>query len=175
MLNGKLTKAIVTCTSVVALACAFTGAAAAAPAILTLDGYPDAMPLDTWGFTVSKATRASSPRFTDFTFTRTMDRNSSRISLNDLPMGKPISWANVYQQDTGSSPQIKYCFSNILFSSYEVTGASSGVPKERISFNYETVTQRYTPPSGPTGVIMMPIRTGWNLLRMVGLSSFNCA
>jgi len=157
------------CIAVLAAGVLASGPAAAAIDIFGkftgIDGESTTEGHEKWSEVLSYSRGASNPasfasgaasgrvNFADFSFTKLVDKSSPTLRF-DLADGKMIDQALFDVVTTGAKTQtfLQYKFSDVLISSYSVSGAAGGgIPMESLSFAFGKVQGTYWPQDPKTG------------------------
>jgi type VI secretion system secreted protein Hcp len=103
---------------------------------------------------------------TDVTVTKELDKSSPRLMLA-CARGELIREAVLICRDSGDEAveYLKITFSDILVSSYSVSGSGDGDarPTESISFNFTRIEIEYVPVDAK-GTPQEPVRASWDLV-----------
>jgi type VI secretion system secreted protein Hcp len=105
-------------------------------------------------------------RFTDFTFSKVLDRSSPRL-MQLVASNQVVPTATLTARKSGLDQQqyLRLCFSGVQFTGSHLSGSDgSGLPRESVSFSYATVVERFTPQK-EDGSLDTPVFGGWDLVR----------
>ncbi len=92
-----------------------------------------------------KDRESSIPSLSEIVITKTMDETSPLLFIEScIGIAKPVV---IHFCRTGDQTQtyMEYTLSNVLISSYEVSGSGDSIPSEKLSFNYDKIEVKYTP------------------------------
>ena len=94
----------------------------------------------------------------DFHFTKSIDKSSPML-MEMTATGEHIKNAKLTLRKAGSdSTYITVTFTDVMVSSYSVSGNSGEIPSESVSFTYQKIQMEYFPQS-PTGTATDSIKT----------------
>ena len=101
----------------------------------------------------------------DFHFTMKVNKATPKLVIA-CASGEHIKKATLTCRKAGKEQQefLKYTFTDVLISSYQTGGASSGgvIPTDQISFNYGKMEVEYKEQKAD-GSLGGPIKSGWDL------------
>jgi len=101
--------------------------------------------------------------FSDLSFTKLLDKSSPQLYLH-CAQGKPIRSAVLTLRKSGGDRNEFYVvtLTDVLVTSVQTGGASSGQPTESFSLNYTKIEWKYVP-EDDTGAQLPPVITSWDL------------
>lgn len=135
----------------------------------TADNYQNQIEVFSFSWGASRAKFAKQASFSDLSFMKRFDRSSPAI-LQDVATGKVVSSAKLHVVHAGDQPSefLTICFTNVQFTSDQISGSAGGDdrPSESVSFSYQTVVEHYTQQNqdGSAGASFFG---GWDLVRNI--------
>jgi type VI secretion system secreted protein Hcp len=103
--------------------------------------------------------------FQDFHFVMSTNKASPQVFLSCVS-GKHIDSAVLSVRKAGGDQQdyLQYKLSDVLVSSFQTGGVTTGGPTDQFSLNFAKVETDYTPQDS-TGKLLEPVSMNWDLLQ----------
>lgn len=119
------------------------------------------------GATGGKATSTSS--FSDFSIVKQIDKSSPGLFLASAN-GQviPTFSFEITHDDGAKLAYLKYELTNVMVTSYNISGGDTGTPVETISLNFEKITFSYIGMDSKTGTQAAPISSNWDIAKNDG-------
>lgn len=126
--------------------------------------HPNTIAASSFSFAVAN-TNGSSPKFSDITISKNVDRSSPLLLLGSA-QGTNIATVNLYaQKSVGGTPTDYYVIklTDVKVTSVAQSGSAGGAPIETVSFSYGKIEIDYTMFNGtqPNGTVVMT----WDLTK----------
>jgi type VI secretion system secreted protein Hcp len=105
------------------------------------------------------------PSFSEIVVNKRLDKSSPALMLRAADMTAfPFARVRVTRPTaTGETAVVRYCFTNVQVTSFNLSTSAADLPAESISLSYGTIVQSYTQQAAP-GVKEEVFTSGWDVI-----------